>query len=189
MRPRSLGFDLAMNHSAAVVTEQGNPQPLAWWFLTDSATVHRASPECSHFFKREGKARDPESLWARLQNFWQWTDYVFESAAPFRITNLGVENYAMGKAFNAYHIGEFGGVFRAAAMRSGFGRVELVRPDDVKERAGLSRRSKEKPIAFCLEAWGADWSVYDAGLATSDAAGDLADAHVVSVIAGERAES
>ena len=179
-----LGFDIAMNHSAAVVTEDG--EVIAYWLLTDKPGVHANALDVSSLYQ-ESRKRSAATLWTRLANFQLWAQGVMLEAQKLGVDRAGVENYAMGKKFNAYHIGEFGGVLRAECMRAGFDAITLVTPGQLKTRAGLKARSKEKPIAFCRDELGMDWAPFDAGLKTSDAAGDLADAHVVSIITGERA--
>lgn len=183
--PVTGGLDIAMNHSAAVILDG---DPVDWRFITDKSTVH--DPGSGSVFyndKRKVKGAERDSvLWDRLEHFYQWITTVMELGREHGVERWGVENYALGRKHNAYHIGEFGGVVRAAVMAAGFDGIELVNVGDVKARAGLSRRSKEKPFQFCLDEFGIDWAEYDRGVGTSDAGGDLADATVIALITDER---
>jgi hypothetical protein len=179
------GLDLAMNHSAAVVISE--LEIIDFRFLTDKSSVHSPGIGSTLYAdKRKSKGPDRDLvLWDRLASFRQWIGMVMKLGSDLGVERWGVENYAFGRGHNAYHIGEVGGVARAAVMATDFGEIELVNVGDVKARAGLSRRSKEKPFAFCLETFGGDWSEYDR-IKTSDAGGDLADATVIALITGER---
>lgn len=184
--PVTGGLDLSMNHSAAVVVSDG--EIIDFRFLTDKPSVH--SPGIgSNLYADKRKSKGPDRdlvLWDRLASFHEWIMMVMKLGSDLGVERWGVENYAFGRGHNAYHIGEVGGVARAAVMDSGFEDIELVNVGDVKARAGLSRRSKEKPFAFCLETFDVDWAEYDRGIKTSDAGGDLADATVIALITGER---
>lgn len=182
----TMGLDIALNHSAAVVVRGFDP--IAHAFMTDAIKVAEAWPEHATLYRlpKGESARSPVAIWARLEAFHLWACSMERLARSLEVRRVGVENYAFSKSFNAYQIGEFGGVLREAFMDAGWSqpRFELVDPGDVKVRAGLARRSKDKPIAFCRDIWGADWLPYNAGFA-AETAGDLSDAHVVAVITGE----
>lgn len=180
----TLGLDIAMNHSAAVFAS--GFKPIKFRFITDAIKVARAWPDHATLYRNEtdAGARSPVALWARLDSFYNWASMIAELARSEGVISVGVENYAFSKKFNAYHIGEFGGALRAAFMSAGFEAFELVNPGDVKARCGLARRSKDKPLGWCRDEWGSDWLPYNAGFA-AETAGDLADAHVIAVIAGE----
>lgn len=180
----TLGLDIALNHSAAVFAD--GTKPVDFRFMTDAVKVAAAFPDRATLYRNATGhgARSPVALWVRLESFYNWAVMIARTARSLRVRSVGVENYAFSKSFNAYHIGEFGGALRAAFIDAGYSEIELVDTGDVKARAGLPRRSKEKPIGFCLDQWGADWLPYNAGFA-AETAGDLADAHVVAVITGE----
>ena len=190
---RSAGLDVAMNHSAGVILDHDG-EPIAYRFITDKPTIHKATMEldpgtstlktCT---KAEGcKKKSPENLWARLLNFKLWVASFMALALKLNVDAVGVENYAMGKKNNAYHIGEFGGVLRAAVMSAGFDDITLVAPRAIKTRAGV--KVSEKPIEFCFDELGQDWARFEraAGLKTRDIAGDLSDAQIIALITKER---
>lgn len=184
MSDRTLGLDIALNHSAAVFAV--GTVPIEFAFMTDKIRVAEAWPEHATLYRNEtgDKARSPVALWQRIESFYYWASSVARIAKSLEVRRVGVENYAFSKPFNAYQIGEFGGALRAAFIDAGYSSFELVDTGDVKARAGLARRSKDKPIEFCRDEWGMDWLPYNAGFA-ADTAGDLADAHVIAVITGE----
>ena len=186
---RSLGFDIAMNHSAGVILDH-NGEPIAHRFITDLVSAHKANPDISTFYackEKDGcKKRSPENLWARLENFKLWAESFMLLALKLGVDAVGVEGYAMGKKNNAYHIGEFGGVLRAAVMSAGFDDITLVAPRAIKSRAGI--KVSEKPIKFCLDELGQDWARFErlAGIKTRNIAGDLSDAQIIALITKER---
>ena len=178
------GLDIAMNHSAAVISEDG--EPVDWRFLTNKPRVHELTEDGTATLYYCSDKRSADTLWARLSSYYEWISMVMILGHELGVSSWGVEDYAHGRKHNAYHIGEFGGVTRAAVMSAGYGSIELVNIGDVKARAGLRRQSKEKPLAFCLDTWGVDFGAYDFGFSGSDAGGDLADAAVISLIVSER---
>jgi hypothetical protein len=180
------GFDVAMNHSAMVISECG--KPIAWRFLLEKPKgVHEANEPISQLYTDKRKAKGPQRssvLWDRLINFKLWATSAKELMRAHGVERIGVEDYAMGRTHNAYHIGECGGVLRAICSELKLGEIELIAPRAIKSRAGI--KGKDKPFEFCSSELGVDFSGVDAGFASSESGGDLADAAVVSLITWER---
>jgi hypothetical protein len=92
----------------------------------------------------------------------------------------GIEDYKFGRGTNnAYQIAEIGGAARRdlATLSVPF---LLIGIRAIKSYAGIA--GKEKPIAFCNDELGRDWSEYDTVKLNSDTPSDLADAHVIAAM-------
>ena len=172
------GWDVALNHTAVVeVDELGDVQ---WFsFTTDKVAIGKAFPnEALHIHITNLRKQYPKKQKlkaARLAIFCNWIRDIQDRQPDL----AAIEAYAYGKKNNAYEIGEYGG-----AVRKGFIERETsfltITPREIKKFAGIA--ASEKPIQFCLDEYGVDWSEYGCGL-KSETPGDLADAHCLAQMA------
>ncbi len=172
------GWDLALNHSAFVEYDQKTAK-FDHFFITDK---RRLVTDKGVLWDRKQYPDDKYRLY-RLQFLAQNIMLHVETTKPSMVY---IENYAMGKKHNAYHIGELGGIARSCLMERDIP-YRLISPLTLKMWATGSRRAEKSDMirAFHKE-YGIDFLPMDQGLKTSDLAGDLADAGHLAMMANEK---
>lgn len=175
------GFDLALNHSATVrVDECGEVDK--FYFITSNKRIAKTHSKHATLFdtkyERARAASAQQYKIDRLLNFSYWLKQVI---SPHEDLRVAIENYSFGSKTNsAYEIGEFGGVIRDYLNVLNL-RYRLWSPNHIKNFAGIGK--SEKPVKFCSDELGVDWAPYDCGLKSSQSSGDLADAHILALLA------
>jgi hypothetical protein len=187
-RPKSgerfAGLDLAPNHAACVVIDlAGRIQDYA--FVTDSEYIANCWPLQATYLDVKGlrdKAfKKDKPAWKHHRHMFM-ADWLAElSRGMLQTVDLGgIEDYKFGRGTNnAYQIAEVGGAARRSLALAEIPFL-LIGIRAIKSYARIS--GKEKPIAFCNDQLGSDWSMFDTAKQNSDTPSDLADAHVIAAM-------
>lgn len=190
-RSSFLGLDLSPNHAGAVELDYAGKLK-RWALVTDMATIAKAAEKRANRLYGCGsiKLLDSSKLrkslskqsWKlyRLEFMSKWLDGLMMGCDI--TVHASLEDYAHGKSNGAYDIGEIGGQARRLFVTNQIPFL-LISPSEVKSYAGV--KGKVKPIKQVHELYGNDWTFLDAGMKSSQAAGDIADAQILANIARE----
>lgn len=174
------GWDLSLNHSGFVEVDEETGEVVWFTLITEYPKVAAMIDEATYYDAEKHRARMSTQDF-KLHRMAFFGEFLRNEVLSRNPQCAAVENYSFGSRSNSkYEIGEIGGIARdnLIAARIPF---RLWGPLQLKQFAGIKK--SEKPIAFCKNVWHNDWAYLNLGLKTPQAAGDVADANVLAMMA------
>lgn len=151
-----IGFDLALNHMAAV--ELVNGELNRYWYLTKTVGSANRSKEHGTLL-RLSKTKDKQQMQMnRLCDLKRFIDEQVLSSEP---EYVGIEDYALKADQGAHFMGEIGGVARLSCLNRGF-KIRMHDPQTVKMFGAHDGTCGKDAVERAVKSrWGLDFSQFN----------------------------
>lgn len=177
---RVIGFDLALNHGAAVELDDGVFSRA--WYVTDTLSVFQLSTkEVIGFRLQKINPKKEDRLVGQIRRLDYWCGFLEKLLDRRKPDFIGIEDYALdGGSHGAHYKGELGGIARMAVWRRG---IPMRLHDPMSVKLYVAHRGdagKTEMVRSVAKRWGQDFSRFvpppkKKGTPSTDTSEDLAD--------------